>query len=77
MLTKEDRLTALGSLADAAKASNGSGTAYLLTKIRGYELRYEMSSDEMLEALQAGRQKETAEIARWLFYLDALSAHAR
>jgi hypothetical protein len=31
-----------------------------------------MTSEAMLEKLEAGTQKETADIAEWLFLLDAL-----
>lgn len=74
-MDKESRLKQLGDLMDATKMANGAASAYLKGKVRALEARYEMSSKEMLEALDTGRQKETADIAQWLFYLDALRAH--
>jgi hypothetical protein len=40
-------------------------------RIRRYELRYEMSSAEMRRQIASGQMKETADIADWLFWLNA------
>ena len=77
VMDQESRMRELGSLVDATKTANGSATAYLEGRIRSFEERFKMSSQEMLERLRSGQQEETAEIASWLFYLDALKAHGR
>ncbi len=74
-LDKDARLKELAGLVESAKKSNGTATAYLVNRIRQFELRYEMDSDELLKRLSNGDQAETAEIAEWLFVLDALRTH--
>ena len=49
-------------------------------RIRRYELRYEISTAQMLEEVQAGQMRETAEILRWMFdyrVLERLEAKTR
>ena len=46
--------------------------ARLETYVRRMERRYEYSSDEMLERLQSGVQKCTAEISQWMFRYRSL-----
>lgn len=65
----------LSALVDAARHANGHATKHLRDRVRQFELRYEMSTDELLAALERGDQKETADIAEWLFWYDALEAH--
>ncbi|NBC15769.1 MAG: hypothetical protein GVY18_00460 [Bacteroidetes bacterium] len=71
-LDEEERKEALATLVEHTRTANGGATAYLRSRIKAFELRYEMTSDELLERLAEGTQKETAEIAEWLFLLDAL-----
>ena len=59
-----------------ARLANGSTSAYLKSKVRSFEMRYEMSSAELLRVLEAGNQQETSEIAEWLFLLETLEVHA-
>lgn len=66
----------LDGLVSYARLANGSTSAYLKSKIRAFETRYEMTSTELLYALETGRQKETSEIAEWLFLLETLEIHA-
>ena len=44
-------------------------------RVRRYELRYEMPSAEMRQRVASGKMKETAEIADWLFWLNAQPNH--
>ena len=46
--------------------------ARLETYVRRMERRYEYGSDEMLERLQTGVQKCTAEISQWMFRYRSL-----
>lgn len=76
-LSEQARLAELGALVENARTANGSASAYLEGRIRAFELQYEMTSADLLATLEAGQQRETAEIAEWLFLLDALEAHGR
>jgi len=67
----------LAGLVSYARSANGSTSAYLKSKVRAFETRYEMSSDALLSALESGKQQETSEIAEWLFLLETLEVHAR
>ena len=71
-MSAEERKEQLDALVEQARTANGSSTAYLKSRIKTFELRYEMTSEAMLDKLKAGTQKETADIAEWLFLLDAL-----
>ena len=71
-MSAEERKEQLDALVEQARTANGSSTAYLKSRIKTFELRYEMTSEAMLDELKAGTQKETADIAEWLFLLDAL-----
>jgi hypothetical protein len=66
----ERRAAALDELVIAANQSPNGGLEALESEINEFEARYEMSSDELLERLNADRQEETAEIASWLIRLD-------
>lgn len=74
-LDEQGRASAWAKLAEDAKKANGEATAYLESRIRSFELRYEITSEELLRALEQDRIKETAEIAEWLFLLSALETH--
>ncbi len=39
----------------------------LVRQIRLFERRYEMSSEDMLQALRSGAARETAEISKWMW----------
>lgn len=55
----------------AATAKPRAGAAVSDARIRGFEVRYEMGSDEMRSRLGTGELRETAEIAQWLFLLGS------
>jgi hypothetical protein len=55
---------------------NGQG-AVLDARIRELERLYEMSSREMCERLERGELRETADVARWLYLLDARDNRVR
>jgi hypothetical protein len=46
----------------------------LRTHLERYEARYECRSDFMVQAIECGHMKETAEIGRWLSSYQALQA---
>ena len=68
---------ALTNLVEAARSSNGETGNILRERVREFELRYEMSSDELLERLGKGEQRETADIANWLFWINALNDYLK
>ncbi len=45
--------------------------AKLTGKLRGYEARYELSSSRLEEELNAGRLRDTAEVADWVITFHA------
>lgn len=51
----------------------------LARKLNEYEARYELSSDHLEEELDAGRLRETAEVAEWFVvrYAHRALLHAR
>lgn len=61
----------LGELVHSARTNRNGQAAVLDARIRSFEMRYEMTSDQLREGLRAGTIEETADIARWLFTLDA------
>jgi hypothetical protein len=60
---------AIESMAAAARSGAGEGSAREAARIRTFEERYEITSDEMVRLVAAGQMRETAEIAEWLFLL--------
>jgi hypothetical protein len=66
----EGRTAALDELVVAASQPANGGLEALESEINEFEARYEMSSDELVERIEADRQEETAEIASWLIALD-------
>ena len=73
-LKGEAKQAALVALVAAARTASERSTRYLMARVRAYELRYEMTTEQLLRALQEGQQKETADIADWLFWYDALTS---
>lgn len=74
-MTAAEREAQLARLVQAATTKGAQDTSVLDARIRRYELRYEMSSETLLERLKRGEQKETAEIANWLFLLNVRGGH--
>ena len=76
-MNPETRHKAMTDLIQAAR-NDGVGTrAALQARIHQFELRYELTSEAMLQALARGEMTETAEIAEWLFLLGAVSDNGR
>ncbi|MDX1530144.1 MAG: hypothetical protein R3362_01330 [Rhodothermales bacterium] len=73
-MSEQARDAELDALVQHARDANGSVTTDLRSQIKAFELRYEMTSEGLLVALEAGEQKETAEIVEWLYLLDALES---
>src|SRR5436853_514257 len=71
-MTEEERRKALAELVNATRQNGDADRTLLRARVRQYELRYEMRSDEMLKQYAAGKIRETAEIADWLFWLGVL-----
>ncbi len=65
----------LANLVSSAKSPRNGQKAILEARIRGYELRYEMSSAKMREGLLTGSLRETADVAKWLLTLAALETN--
>ena len=64
------RARVLGNLVQATREGTADFSV-LNARIRKMEMRYEMPSTKMRELFRKGELKETAEIAHWLFLLNA------
>lgn len=76
-LDKATKKAELEDFVSQTKLANGSASAYLKSKIAAYEKQFDISSAKLKAKLSSGSIVETEEIAAWLFYLDAYSAHVR
>ncbi len=70
-MSESEREEQLSALVRAARQPSDAARSLLNSRIREFELRYEMSSETLLQKLRKGEVKETADIARWLFLLEA------
>jgi hypothetical protein len=67
-----DRETVLGDLIERAQASGNRQRAAIAARIRAYEERYDMSSEDLRAKLIDGRLEETREFSQWMFWFNAL-----
>lgn len=65
----EQRERMLAELGHAASEPPNGEVERIEDEIREYERRYEVSSGRMMEELEEGTRKETAEIASWIMRL--------
>lgn len=65
----EQRERMLEKLGYAASGPPNGEVERIEAEIREYERRYEVSSERMMEELEEGTRKETAEIASWIMRL--------
>ncbi len=70
-LSEGEREQILAKLIHGARLPRNGQASALDARIRDYEIRFEMTSEELHQELRAGRLRETAEIAHWLFLLGA------
>lgn len=70
-MTQNEQAEVLTELVASAQSKRNGQAAILSARIRTYEQRYEMSSSTLLAGLKHGGLKETADIATWLFLLNA------
>jgi hypothetical protein len=69
LMSTEERDIVLGRLVESATGPRNGQRAEIEARIRRFELRYEIASEQLLTELATGTRKETAEIAEWLFWL--------
>lgn len=62
---------ATAALLRASHHTRAHGSPSLERRIRAFEVRYEMSSEELYRRLAKGEQRETADICEWLLLLAA------
>ena len=74
-LPAAERDRALAELAANAAAPRNGQSAVLDARIRFFEQQYEMTSAELHQRLRSGQQTETADVAKWLFLLEARNGH--
>jgi len=70
-MTESERTEALASLVSKARSGSAAARVAVSARLRAYEIRYEMTSEEMLRQFRAGQIRETADIAKWLFLIGA------
>jgi len=76
-MTTQERDQLLGQLVNEATGPANGQLALVASRVRAFEQRYEMSSEQLLDHLRRGEQTETAEIAEWLFWLQVQRRCAR
>ena len=69
-MSPEERDKAIAELWASALGPNPEIEREIRDRIRAFEVRYEITSDEMRSELYSGKRKETADIAEWLFWLN-------
>lgn len=57
---------------DARPLPSAEDIAQLEARVREFECRYEIPSDEVHEAIEDHRLHETADVAQWIFAIRAL-----
>ena len=70
-MTQAEQAKVLTELTDSAQQTRNGQTAVMDARIRVFERRYKMTSTELLKRLKGGELAETADISRWLFWLEA------
>lgn len=74
MATKNGSLSHFPPHLKAERASESERVRRTLRRrIERFELRYEMSTAEMLDRTETGEMRETAEISRWQYDADELA----
>lgn len=74
-MSPADRARALDELVTEARGPRNGNFADVEAEIRALEVRYELNSAQLLEGLEKGTERETAEIAHWLFLLTITGGH--
>jgi hypothetical protein len=69
-MTPAEQAGTLTGLVRAARTREGTSSA-AAARVRAFELRYEMSTAEMIRGYRSGELRETADIAEWLFWAEA------
>jgi len=76
-MTAAETRVVLAEAERGLQAPRNGQRAVLNARIRELELRYEMSSERMCARLGRGEILETAEIAHWLYLIDARDNRVR
>ena len=63
------REAALAGIIAQAKAPANGGLESLSSQIAGYESKYGLTSEELLEELSSGRREETEDVLSWLMLI--------
>jgi hypothetical protein len=69
-LSEAEKVAALRDLAVSSQGGPTGGLALLEARIRAFEARYELTSEQMRSRVAEGVLPETAEIASWLIALE-------
>jgi hypothetical protein len=68
-LSPDERRKVYAQLAEAAFATPNGEIEELNAELRSYEQRYELSSAHLVQALESGHLRETADVASWVITL--------
>lgn len=66
----EERSRKLSELVEDARSPRNGQARDIDARLRAYEIQYGMTSEEMRAKFRAGKQEDTADIARWLMLLS-------
>ena len=61
-------------VAESVAPTNGQLNA-VHARVRAFEAKYEMKSDDLVRCLEHQQMRETADIAQWLFCLGVIAKH--
>lgn len=76
-LPPDEKKKALAALTNPSQEEKARTRAVLQARVRQFETRYEMTSEEMIDGLARGEVRDTAEINQWMNLLFALSPNGR
>jgi hypothetical protein len=72
-MSREDRERELNEIITRAQAPRNGQRAIIAAKIRAFENRYDMTTAELVERLEGGQLRETADFSRWMFWFNTLT----
>jgi hypothetical protein len=69
-MTADERARAIDAAFDHAAETEVEYLAELDSRIREFEVRYEVPTSGLYEALDTGRLYDTADVSQWMFWAD-------
>lgn len=69
-MTEEERARVIDEAFEHADETEADYLAELDARIKEFEVRYEVPTSGLYEALAAGRLYDTADVSQWMFWAD-------